>query len=109
MDAALTILLVIIAVGLVGTWSYALWRGWRHASRDQTQAERRFAVSGLGLLLLLPIALAVLGASADTAKTFIAIGVAGVLPVLIIVGARDHRRRERRIRTRRHQPRGGNE
>ena len=102
MDIALAVLLAIIAVGFLGMWYYALWRGWRYASRDQTQAERRFAVSAVAFLLLVPVALAVVGASGGTAKVVIAIAMAIVLPVLIIIGVRDHRRRERRIRARRH-------
>jgi hypothetical protein len=46
--------------------------------------------------------LAVAGASNGEALIAIAIGMAAVLPVLIIIGARDHRRRENRIRARRH-------
>jgi peptidoglycan/LPS O-acetylase OafA/YrhL len=109
MEVALALLIAIIAVVLLGAWYYALWRGWGHASRDQTRAERRLAVSGVAVLLLLPVALAVGGASDGTATVAIAIGMAGVLPALIIVGVRDHRRRERRIRARRHGTSDGNE
>jgi hypothetical protein len=108
-DVALTLVLAAIGVGLFGAWSYALWRGWRHASRDQTRAERRLAVSGFAVLALLPIGFAVPGVSDDVARIAIAIGVAAVLPVFLIIGVRDHRRRERRIRARRHGTSGGDE
>ena len=103
MDVALTLLLAIVAVSLLGIWIYALWRGWRHASKDTPRSERRLAASALAaLVLLLPLTLAVLGASEHTANIAIAIGMAVVLPVLIGVGVRDRRRRERRIHARRH-------
>lgn len=93
----------IIAVALLGTFYYALWRGWRHASSDMTPTERRLVFSGLAaLVLLLPVALGVLDASDGTANFALGIGMAAVIPVLIIVGMRDHRRRERRIQARRH-------
>ena len=94
MEAALTLLLAIVAVSLLGIWIYALWRGWSHASRYTPRPERRLAASALAALVLLPVALAVLGASDDTATIAIAIGMAAVLPVLIYVAVRDHRRRE---------------
>jgi hypothetical protein len=95
-------LLAIIAVAFLGVWYCALWRVWRDASRDQTRAERRLVLSALAVLVLLPIALAVVGASDGTAKVAIAIAVAVVLPVLFIIGARDHLRRQRRLRARGH-------
>lgn len=108
MDVALALLLAVLAVGFLGTWYYALWRGWRHVSRDQTQAERRFAVSALACLMLVPVALAIVGAG-GTANVVIAIAMAVVVPVLIVIGVRDHRRRERRIRARRHGTSDGND
>ncbi|HEV2774210.1 MAG TPA: hypothetical protein VGV90_01330 [Solirubrobacteraceae bacterium] len=105
MDVAVMLVVAIIAVALLGTFYYALWRGWRHASGDMTPAERRSVVSGLAaLVLLIPFALAVLDASDRTANFAIGIGLAAVIPVLIIVGMRDYRRREGRIQMRRHGP-----
>jgi peptidoglycan/LPS O-acetylase OafA/YrhL len=97
MDVALALILAIIAVGFLCVWNYALWRGWRHASRDHTRIERQLALSGVAVLMLLPVALAVVGASDGTAKVVIATAIAVVLPFLIVIGARAHRRRERRI------------
>jgi O-antigen/teichoic acid export membrane protein len=102
MNVALAVIIAIVAVALLGTWYYALWRGWRHASRDQTPVERRIVVSGVAALALLPVALALAGASDGAAMIAIAVAMAVVLPALIIVGARDHRRREGRIRERHH-------
>ena len=103
MNVALMLVVAIIAVALLGTFCYALWRGWRYASGDMTPTERRLLVSGwVALVLLLPVALAVLDASERTANIAIGIGMAAVMPVLIIGGVRDHRRRERRIQARRH-------
>jgi O-antigen/teichoic acid export membrane protein len=102
MEVALAVIIAIVAVGFLGTWYYALWRGWRHASRDQTPVERRIVVSGVAALILLPVALAVVGASDGAAIIAIAVAMAVVLPVLIIIGARDHRRRAKRIREGRH-------
>ena len=94
--------IAVIAVALLGTFYYALWRGSRHASRDLTRTERRVAVWAFAaLVLLLPVALAVLDASDRTVNFALGIGMAVVIPVLIIVGMRDHRRREQRIQTRR--------
>lgn len=109
MDVVPALLLAIFAVGFLGTWYYALWRGWRYAARDQARAERRFAVSALAFLILVPVALAVVGASDRTAKVVIAIAMAVALPLLISIGVRDHRRRERRIQARRHGTSDGNE
>ena len=102
MKIALAVIVVIVAVGGLGVWYAALWRGWRHASGDQTPTERRVVVSGVVAMMLLPIALAVAGASDGEALIAIALAMAAVLPVLIMIGARDHRRREDRSRARRH-------
>ena len=60
-------------------------------------------VAGLAVLvLLLPVALAVFDASDTTANLALGRGMAAVIPVLIVVGIRDHRHRERRIQARRH-------
>lgn len=92
----------VIAVALLGTFYYALWRGWRHASRDLTRTERRLVVWAFAaLMLLLPVALAVLDASDRTVNLALGLGMAVVIPVLIIIGMRDHHRRERRIQARR--------
>lgn len=100
-NAASGLGLALVAV-LVGTWYYGLWRGWRYASREWTRAERRIAVAAFALMLVLPVGLIVGGASDGTARVATAIGVAGVMPVFITIGWRDQRRRERRIRARRH-------
>ena len=97
------LVVAVTAVALLGMFYYALWRGSRHASRDLTRTERRLAVWAFAaLVLLLPVALAVLDASDRTVNFALGIGMAVVIPVLIIVGMRDHRRREKRIRARRH-------
>ena len=100
MDAA-AVILAIVAAGGLGAWWLALRRGWRHAARDQTPTERRVVVVGIVCLMVLPVGLAVAGASDRTALITIAIAIAAVVPGLIVVGARDHRRREERISARR--------
>ena len=42
MNVALMLVAAIIAVAFLGTFYYALWRGWRYASGDITPTERRF-------------------------------------------------------------------
>ena len=101
MDVALALVVAIIALALLGTFYYALWRGWRYASGDMTAIERRLLVSGCAALPLLLAVLGALGASDRTANIAIGIGMAAVMPVLFISGVRDHRRRERRIQARR--------
>ena len=97
------LVVAIIAVALLGTFYYALRRGWRHASGDMTPTEQRLLVSGwVALALVLPVALAVLDASERTGNIAIGIGMAAVMPVLISAAWRTHRRREKRIQTRRH-------
>lgn len=108
-DVALAIMIALIAVAFLGTWYYALWRGWRHALKGHPPTERRILISGLAALLLLPVGLAVVGASDDAAMIAIVIAMAVVLPVLTIIGAREHRRRERRIEARRHGPSDGDD
>ncbi len=97
MEVALMLLLAIVAVSVLGIWTYALWRGWLHASQDFTRSERRLALSGLAAVLLFPVALAFLGASDATTNIAIAVGMAGILPLLLGIGVRDYRRREKRI------------
>ncbi len=105
-DVALEVVIAIVAVGSLGTWYYALWRGWRYASRDQTPAERaNRGVRDRGSNAL-PVALAVVGALDGAAIMAIAVGLAVVVPVLLIIGDRNHRRRERRIRERRERRHG---
>ncbi len=53
----------------------------------------------------LPIALAVAGVSDGEALIAIVVAMAVVIPLLVIVGARDHRRRQDRIKARRHDAR----
>ena len=88
-------------IAVLGVWLYGLSRAWRFTLRGMTGGERRAAVLGLGALLLLPIMLAIAGASERVAMIAIAAVMTVVLPVLIAVGARDHRRREQRIAARR--------
>lgn len=101
MNIALAVVIAIVAVAGLGVWYGALWRGLRSSSSDQTPTERRIVLSGIASLMLLPIALAAAGVSDGAALIAIAIGMAAVLPGLITIGARDHRRRENRIRARR--------
>jgi hypothetical protein len=101
MSIPFAVIAALVAAAGLGVWWAALWRARHHAYRDQTRTERRIVVSGIASLMLLPVVLAVAGASEGQALIAIGVGMAVVLPVLILVGARDHRRRENRIRARR--------
>jgi len=57
------VIIAIVAAGGLGAWWLALGRGWRHAARDQTPTERRIVVVGIVCLMVLPLVLAVVGAS----------------------------------------------
>ena len=98
-DIALALLLTVIAVGLLGPRHHALWRGYASCLQERDPSRAAFSrVSRLACLMLVPVALAVVGASGGTAKVVIAIAMAVVLPVLTVIGERDHRGREQGIR-----------